>query len=353
MDSREAMSFSGVPGSYYMHRGGVDVAGSGGSGGFQVPPGFRAMPNTGIIAQPNVRGQGGNVDSSSTFSLETQSHHSHANFNHGINIGASSGGPSSEPVKKKRGRPRKYGPDGTVSLKLSPMSAPANSTQGSSTPSEKRGRGRPRGSGRKQQLATLGDWMTSSAGLAFSPHVITIGAGEDIAAKLLALSQQRPRALCILSGTGIVSSVTLRQPASTNAGVSYEGKFQILSLSGSYLVAEDGGPSSRTGGVSVSLSSRDGHVIGGGVAALIAGSPIQVVVCSFVYGGSSKVKTIKQGDATTNGENSEAHNDKLASPTSAPPSQNYISSPTGMWPRPQPSDVKSAHTHTGFDLTRG
>jgi hypothetical protein len=58
-----------------------------------------------------------------------------------------------------------------------------------------------------------------------------------------------------------------------------QGRFQILCLSGSYLVAEDGGPSSRTGGVIVSLSSRDGHVIGGGVAALIAGSPIQVYSC--------------------------------------------------------------------------
>jgi len=47
-------------------------------------------------------------------------------------------------------------------------------------------------------------------------------------------------------------------------------------LSGSYLVAEEGGPSNRTGGISVSLSSRDGHVIGGSVAKLIAGSPIQV-----------------------------------------------------------------------------
>lgn len=55
-----------------------------------------------------------------------------------------------------------------------------------------------------------------------------------------------------------------------------QGKFQILSLSGSYLVAEEGGPSNRTGGISVSLSSRDGHVIGGSVAKLIAGSPIQV-----------------------------------------------------------------------------
>lgn len=55
-----------------------------------------------------------------------------------------------------------------------------------------------------------------------------------------------------------------------------QGRFQILCLSGSYLVAEDGGPRNRTGGVSVSLSSPDGHVIGGGVAMLIAASPVQV-----------------------------------------------------------------------------
>lgn len=130
---------------------------------------------------------------------------------------------------------------------------------------------------------------------------------QDIVAKLLSLSQQRPRALCILSGTGTVTSVTLRQAASSNPGLTYEvkalitshdfkclrlflwfpkkliylftflqGKFEILCLSGSYLVAEDVGPSNRTGGISVSLSTRDGHVIGGGVAVLIAGGPVQV-----------------------------------------------------------------------------
>lgn len=41
-------------------------------------------------------------------------------------------------------------------------------------------------------------------------------------AKLLSFAQQRPRALCILSGSGIVSSVTLRQPASTGVSVTYE-----------------------------------------------------------------------------------------------------------------------------------
>ena len=47
-------------------------------------------------------------------------------------------------------------------------------------------------------------------------------------------------------------------------------------MSGSYLVAEDGGPRNRTGGVSASLSSPDGHVLGGALATLIAAGPVQV-----------------------------------------------------------------------------
>ncbi|CAL0313372.1 unnamed protein product [Lupinus luteus] len=355
MDEREAaMAFSGGKGSYYIHREGV--AGSG--GGFHAPPpGFRALSNTGIQAQSNVfRGDGGS--SASTFSaVEPQFR---PNFSHGgINVGGvSSGGvhpltSSAENVKKKRGRPRKYATtDGAVSLKLSPFSGTANSsTPSSTTPSEKRARGRPPGSGRKQQLASLGEWMNSSAGQAFSPHVISIGVGEDIVAKLLSLSQQRPRAMCILSGTGTVSSVTLRRPASTNASNTFEGRFQILCLSGSYLVTEDDGPSNRKGGISASLSSPDGQVIGGGVAALIAGSPVQVVVCSFLHGGKTKTKQ----ESVTKDESSEPqHNDKLASPATAPPTQKYIPSPaTGTWPGPRSEDVKSEQVQTGIDLTRG
>lgn len=152
MDGREAMAFSGSSAPYYMHRVGVGGSGS----GFQPAPGFRPLSNTGIQAESNARGGqgqgGGSVGSNSPFSVEPPQ--GHANFNHGIGIGA----PSREPVKKKRGRPRKYGPDGAVSLRLSPMSAPANSTQDASetTPSQKKARGRPPGSGRKQQLAALG-----------------------------------------------------------------------------------------------------------------------------------------------------------------------------------------------------
>eukprot|EP00249_Psilotum_nudum_P021452 c28110_g2_i1 orf=526-1743(+) len=184
-----------------------------------------------------------------------------------------------EPLKRKRGRPRKYGADGIVALTAVPLSTATVAV----TPSQKRGRGRPPGSGRKQQLAALGGWLAGSAGVGFTPHVITIAAGEDVATKVMSFSQQGPRAICILSANGAISNVTLRQPATSGGTVTYEGRFEILSLSGSFLLTEIGGTRSRTGGLSVSLAGPDGRVIGGGVAGmLMAASPVQVVVGSFL-----------------------------------------------------------------------
>lgn len=56
-----------------------------------------------------------------------------------------------------------------------------------------------------------------------------------------------------------------------------QGRFEILTLTGSYTISDNGGIKSRTGGLSVSLASPDGRIIGGGVAGLLmAASPIQV-----------------------------------------------------------------------------
>lgn len=56
-----------------------------------------------------------------------------------------------------------------------------------------------------------------------------------------------------------------------------QGRFEILSLSGSFMPTENGVTRSRSGGMSVSLAGPDGRVIGGGLAGLlIAAGPVQV-----------------------------------------------------------------------------
>lgn len=58
---------------------------------------------------------------------------------------------------------------------------------------------------------------------------------QDIANRILSFSQQRPRALCILSASGAVSIVTLRQPASSTGTVTYEVETPNLCMSVSFL----------------------------------------------------------------------------------------------------------------------
>ncbi|XP_008776146.2 AT-hook motif nuclear-localized protein 7-like [Phoenix dactylifera] len=201
----------------------------------------------------------------------------------GMGMGMGSGG-SEDLARKKRGRPRKYGTDGSsMSLALSPTSSCSPFSPVGVDFSGKRGRGRPPGSGKRQLLAALGEWFAYSAGGNFTPHVVTVGTGEDVAARILSFSQKGPRAICILSANGAISNVTLRQPGSSGGTLTYEGRFEILSLSGSFTVTETGGVRSRSGGISVSLAGPDGRVVGGGVAGLLlAASPIQVVVGSFL-----------------------------------------------------------------------
>lgn len=91
--------------------------------------------------------------------------------------------------------------------------------------------------------------------------------------------QQSKREICILSASGSVSSPFLRQPATSGGNVTYEGRFDILSLSGSYIRTDLGG---RTGGLSVCLSSVDGQIIGGGIGGpLRAAGPVEVIVGTF------------------------------------------------------------------------
>ena len=56
-----------------------------------------------------------------------------------------------------------------------------------------------------------------------------------------------------------------------------QGRFEILSLTGSFMPTFSGGTKSRSGGMSVSLAGPDGRVFGGGLAGLlVAAGPVQV-----------------------------------------------------------------------------
>lgn len=138
MDRRDAMALSGSA-SYYMQQRGITGSGSEPESGIHGSPGIHPF------SSPNVQYQS-SMSATTMGPVESSTPHS-------VNVGTPSAQPSSETVKRKRGRPRKYGPDGTVSLALTPASAPHPVT---TTPGQKRGRGRPRGTGRKQQLASLG-----------------------------------------------------------------------------------------------------------------------------------------------------------------------------------------------------
>nr|GMD97315.1 AT-hook motif nuclear-localized protein 10-like [Ipomoea batatas] len=109
---------------------------------------------------------------------------------------------------------------------------------------------------------------------------------SDIAQKIMAFSQQGPRTVCILSANGSISSVTLRQPATCGGTLTLEGRYEIISLSGSFLLSESNGNRIRSGGLSVSLAGADGKVVGGGVSGMLtAATPVQVVVGSFIADG--------------------------------------------------------------------
>lgn len=277
MESREAMPFTGI---------GTKVAEVGLS--FHSPPRMaEAAPGS---ARPEKLNSGEGVISpisqgAGASSVPSTSH------------------PMPMPMKKKRGRPRKYAPDGSA-LPLNPKPISASMPPGEYSPpamiSMKQGGGHPISLSPRQkpnvelEKTAAGELVACSAGASFTPHIITVPAGEDVTMKIISFSQQGPRAICILSANGIISNVTLRQPDSSGGTLTYEGRFELLSLSGSFAPTDNGGTRSRSGGMSVSLASPDGRVIGGGVAGLlVAASPVQVIVGSFLpsYQLEQKTKT--------------------------------------------------------------
>ncbi|KAJ1297787.1 hypothetical protein BS78_01G404000 [Paspalum vaginatum] len=141
----------------------------------------------------------------------------------------------------------------------------------------RRPRGRPPGSKNKPKPPVV---VTRESPNAMRSHVLEIASGADIVDAIAGFSRRRQRGVSVLSGTGAVTNVTLRQPAGAGAAaVALRGRFEILSMSGAFLPAP--APPGATG-LAVYLAGGQGQVVGGSVMGeLVASGPVMVIAATF------------------------------------------------------------------------
>ncbi|KAJ6962950.1 hypothetical protein NC652_001547 [Populus alba x Populus x berolinensis] len=140
----------------------------------------------------------------------------------------------------------------------------------------RRPRGRPPGSKNKPKPPVI---ITRESANTLRAHILEVGNGCDVFECVANYARRRQRGICILSGAGTVTNVSIRQPAAAGAIVTLHGRFEILSLSGSFLP-----PPAPPGATSLTifLAGGQGQVVGGSVVGeLTAAGPVIVIAASF------------------------------------------------------------------------
>lgn len=140
----------------------------------------------------------------------------------------------------------------------------------------RRPRGRPPGSKNRPKPPII---VTRDSPNSLRSHVMEIASGTDVADSIAQFSRRRQRGVCVLSGSGSVANVTLRQPAAPGAVIALQGRFEILSLTGAFLPGP--APPGSTG-LTVYLAGGQGQVLGGSVVgSLVAAGPVMVIAATF------------------------------------------------------------------------
>ncbi|KAB5544295.1 hypothetical protein DKX38_012407 [Salix brachista] len=140
----------------------------------------------------------------------------------------------------------------------------------------RRPRGRPAGSKNKPKPPVV---ITKESPNSLRSHVLEISSGSDIVDSIANFSHRRHHGVSILSGSGVVNNVTLRQPAAPGGVITLHGRFEILSLSGSFLPAPSPPGATR---LTVYLAGGQGQVVGGTVMGeLVAAGPVMVIAATF------------------------------------------------------------------------
>ncbi|KAK7275837.1 hypothetical protein RIF29_16962 [Crotalaria pallida] len=149
---------------------------------------------------------------------------------------------------------------------------------GASIEVSRKPRGRPPGSKNKPKPPLV---ITQDSQPAMSPYILEVPGGSDVVEALTKFSIRKNTGLCVLTGTGTVTNVTLRQPSAVAPGttVTFHGRFDILSISATIL--PHASPAVQNG-FSISLAGPQGQIVGGFVAGrLVAAGTVFVIAASF------------------------------------------------------------------------
>ncbi|GMJ01949.1 AT-hook motif nuclear-localized protein 20 [Hibiscus trionum] len=174
----------------------------------------------------------------------------------------------------------------------------------------RRPRGRPPGSKNKPKPPIF---VTRDSPNALRSHVMEVAGGTDVAESIAQFARRRQRGVCVLSGSGSVANVTLRQPAAPGAVVALQGRFEILSLTGAFLPGP--APPGSTG-LTVYLAGGQGQVVGGSVVgSLVAAGPVMVMAATFANATYERLPVEDEEEAASGGgHGDQIHNGATNSP---------------------------------------
>lgn len=140
----------------------------------------------------------------------------------------------------------------------------------------RRPRGRPTGSKNKPKPPIF---VTRDSPNALRSHVMEIANGSDVADSVAQFARRRQKGVCVMSGSGTVTNVTLRQPTAPGSVMALHGRFEILSLTGAFLPGP--APPGSTG-LTIYLAGGQGQVVGGSVVGpLVASGPVMLIAATF------------------------------------------------------------------------
>ncbi|XP_010544659.1 PREDICTED: AT-hook motif nuclear-localized protein 22-like [Tarenaya hassleriana] len=159
----------------------------------------------------------------------------------------------------------------------------------------KRPRGRPSGSKNKPKPPVI---ITRDSANALKSHVMEIANGCDVMESITVFARRRQLGVCVLSGNGAVTNVTIDQPSGGSV-VNLHGRFDIVSLSGSFLPPP--APPAASG-LTIYLAGGQGQVIGGGGGGpLTASGPVVIMAASFGNASYERLPVEEQSEAAVDG----------------------------------------------------